>query len=96
MSDHIHEQDTARPPDPQIEARHAPPESPRRSGWTAAVIAVLWIASLAGTWFWASYRAAPAPVASAALPADAQLQQRVATLQMSDRISRQANRELQQ
>ena len=62
-----------------------------------AVIAALWLASLAGTWFWASNRALPPASAGATPPgADAQLQQRVATLQMSDRISRQANRELQE
>ncbi len=62
-----------------------------------ALIAALWIASLLGAWFSASYRVVPTPVAVAApATADPQLQQRVATLQMSDRISRQANRELQQ
>ncbi|MEO6364589.1 MAG: DUF6776 family protein [Luteimonas sp.] len=62
-----------------------------------ALIAALWIASLAGLWFWAGDRTTPAAVPiTAPSAADAQLQQRVATLQMSDRISRQANRELQQ
>jgi len=62
-----------------------------------AFIAALWIASLIGMWFWIGHRATPAPTAMAPpSAADAQLRQRVTTLQMSDRISRQANRELQQ
>lgn len=79
-----------------MEAHGAIPQR-RPAGGMLAVIAALWIASLIGAWFWASPRASPAPVASGApAAADAQLQQRVTTLQMSDRISRQANRELQQ
>lgn len=95
MSDPVNEDAPA--PEPPVEAPNAADASPRPSGWRVAVIAVLWIASLIAIWFWASDRAAPAQTAGAATPAvDAQLQQRVTTLQMSDRISRQANRELQQ
>ena len=71
----------------------------RRHPWRwAAVVAALWLISLALVW-WLVPRA-PAPAAGAATtPAPvsaAQSQQQLATLQMSDRISRQANRELQQ
>lgn len=61
-------------------------------------MAVAWFASLAAVWFWRAPRTVP-PAASPGVvqsASDAQLQQRVTTLQMSDRISRQANRELQQ
>jgi len=72
----------------------------RRHPWLwATLIAVLWLASLAGTW-WLASAARPASAGAAAGPAAAvaaaQSQQQLATLQMSDRISRQANRELQQ
>lgn len=69
----------------------------RHPGRWAAVIALLWLASLAGVW-WLGTRMAAAPAASAPAAAapTAAAQQQLATLQMSDRISRQANRELQQ
>lgn len=59
---------------------------------------VAWFASLAAVWFWSAHRTAPPAAAPGVVQSasDAQLQQRVTTLQMSDRISRQANRELQQ
>lgn len=70
----------------------------RHPGLWTTVIALLWLASLAGVWWLTGRTAAPAASAPAiaAPAAAAQAQQQLATLQMSDRISRQANRELQQ
>ena len=83
---------------PATEHRDTVAPSSGPSVWRIAVVTVLWIASLAGAWLWASQGAATAVAvpATASSVADPQLQQRVTTLQMSDKISRQANRELQQ
>ncbi|MCL1635579.1 hypothetical protein M2650_13200 [Luteimonas sp. SX5] len=70
----------------------------RRHGWLwAGLIAAFWLASLAALWWFAGAGKAGSAAPTAASPAQtAQAQQQLATLQMSDRISRQANRELQQ
>lgn len=70
----------------------------RRHPWLwASLIALLWLASLALVWWLAGSSPGASRTAAAAAPATAaQSQQQVATLEMSDRISRQANRELQQ
>lgn len=72
----------------------------RRHPWLwAGLIAVLWLASLAAVWWLAGGQGTTGAAGVApAVPAQAvqQSQQQLATLQMSDRISRQANRELQQ
>jgi len=90
---------------PELQADEDPAavRARRHLGWMAAVVvavtvAVAGIALLVVAWFGASDRASSvAPVgANAQSGSDATLQQRIATLQMSDRISRQANRELQQ
>ncbi|KGM54719.1 membrane protein [Lysobacter daejeonensis GH1-9] len=79
----------------------------RRRGWVWAGLAVVWLASLAGVWWWASSTAAPRlPVISAALEEARgrlghvqseldELRQREATLSRSDQISRAANKEVQ-
>ena len=71
------------------------------------VAAVLWLLSVAGTWWWATSRAAPglakvraelAITSRRAEEAEAlvkQLRQNVSTLRRSDQISRSANTELQ-
>lgn len=86
---------SAQAPDPRFVIVPA-----RRHPWLwASVIVLLWAASLAGIWWLASPvdKAVGGVSASAAMAAAAaQSQQQLATLQMSDRISRQANRELQQ
>lgn len=96
MSDPVseHEDDSI----PATGQRDAVATARRHSGWVTVVVAALWAASLAGVWVWAGHRAStgtPAATVGPSVP-DAQLQQRVTTLQMSDKISRQANRELQQ
>ncbi len=99
MSDPGSEHESVHATEPSLEERTVAivPPSLRRSGLMPAVIAALWIASLIGAWLWAGQRAAPAPAArTAPSTAEAQLRQRATTLQMSDRISRQANRELQE
>lgn len=70
----------------------------RRHAWRwAALIALLWLASLAAVWWFFAGAAAPSAAPASPSPEQAaQSQQQMATLQMSDRISRQANRELQQ
>jgi hypothetical protein len=82
-------------------------QQPDRRPLIAAVVAVIWLASLAGAWAWATWRAAPQlPKVSAELDAVRatlrerqarldQLEQREATLQRSDQISRVANKQIQ-
>ncbi|MCY7355249.1 MAG: hypothetical protein LH470_09285 [Lysobacter sp.] len=98
--------DPAPDPNPPVDPAQGPAANARtvivpthpHGGWIVAILVVMWVASLAGAWFWAGHRASSAaPSTDRAQPeADTQLQQRVTTLQMSDKISRQANRELQQ
>lgn len=69
----------------------------RRHPWRwGLLIAVLWLASLAAVWWFFGRATAVSADAAPAPEQSAQSQQQLATLQMSDRISRQANRELQQ
>lgn len=75
--------------------------------WPLAVAAALWLASLAGAWYWATVRATPVLSATraelnaarqelAARQAEVkELVQRQATLSRSDQISRAANNEIQ-
>jgi len=76
----------------------APPRSGAGwGGWTMTLLIVLWAASVGGAWYWGGQRGSSIATATAPRPAaDSRLQQRISTLQMSDQISRQANRELQQ
>lgn len=69
----------------------------RRHSWLwGMLIVALWLASLAAVWWLAPSRGTTGVSADAPPAQAAQSQQQLATLQMSDRISRQANRELQQ
>ncbi|RDZ26237.1 DUF6776 family protein [Lysobacter silvisoli] len=82
-------------------------QRPDRRPLIAAVLAAVWLASLAGAWAWATWRAAPQlPRLSAELDATRallrerqsrldRLEQREATLQRSDQISRVANKQIQ-
>lgn len=76
----------------------------RRHVWRSVLlVGVLWLGSLAALWMWGPRRVAAtagrdvAPANATTTPqAQAAQSQQMATLEMSDRISRQANRELQQ
>jgi hypothetical protein len=82
-----------------------PKKTPWR-GWLL-VIAVLWLLSLAGAWYWASSSSTPAPAGTIRLnqqqtnqqeDVEQQLRnalQQLATLRRSEQISRNANTELQ-
>ncbi|KFN42411.1 DUF6776 family protein [Arenimonas oryziterrae] len=82
------------------------PHRPYQRGWWW-LVAVLWPLTVAGTWYFASSRAAPSlSAARSALGSSSdqledahtelrQLRQQVATLRRSDQISRNANIELQ-
>lgn len=92
-------------PTPRFHIVHQAPS--QRSPWLWVVIAIVWLASLGGTWWVASHGAAPrlAEADAKLRAADAQvktLQQQVADLRqkqtnlaMSDQISRAANSEVQ-
>jgi hypothetical protein len=93
-------------PDLDPERFDFPSSGSHLRGWLV-IAAVLWIASLLGTWYLASRRAAPAlsTVSSELVDSGKQLRaqqlqlkelrQQVATLKRSDQISRNANAELQ-
>ncbi len=69
----------------------------RRHPWLwAGLIAVLWLGSLAAVWWLMGTSDAGTAAPATPSPGQAAQAQQLATLQMSDRISRQANRELQQ
>ena len=82
---------------------------PKKTAWRGwlIIIAVTWLLSIAGIWYWASYHAAPALAdADRTVGQQGQLlkekeqqlkqaRQQLATLKRSDQISRNANFELQ-
>ena len=93
-------------PTPDPESFDFPSTGPHLRGWLV-IAGVLWLASLLGTWYLASHRAAPALSAVSGELVDSgkqlreqqamvrDLRQQIATLKRSDQISRNANTELQ-